>query len=62
MDQIQVRESNGEVLIFLDRHMGDRLNALQEAYKIIGREVIREKLRNDNNPNRQAYDDELPRR
>lgn len=41
MDQIHVRESNSEVLVFIDRNMGDRLNAIREAAKILSREVTR---------------------
>lgn len=42
MEQVHVREANSEVLVFIDRNMGSRLNALREAAKIIEREVIRE--------------------
>ncbi len=41
MEQVQVREANSEVLIFLDKFPGDRLNALKEASKILQREVLR---------------------
>ena len=43
MDQVYVREAFGEVLIMLDRHVGDKLNALEEAKKILEREIIRER-------------------
>lgn len=42
MEQVHVREANSEVLVFIDRNMGNRLNALREAAKIIQREVLRE--------------------
>lgn len=41
MEQVHVKEVNSEVLVFLDKHMGDKLNALREAAKIIQREIIR---------------------
>lgn len=44
-DEISVREVNAEINIFLGRHMPDRLSALQEAEKILAREVLREKAR-----------------
>ncbi len=50
MDQIHVRESNSEVLIFIDRPMGDRLHALEEAIRILKVEVIHEQLNRDRNP------------
>jgi hypothetical protein len=43
MEQVHVKESNSEVLVFIDRNMGDRINALEEATRILQREVIREK-------------------
>lgn len=48
--QVQVRESRSEVLVFIDKHMPDRLSALQEAARILQAEVIREQ----SNPNRNA--------
>lgn len=51
MESVHVRESNSEVLVFIDRNMGSRLNALKEAAKIIQREVVREEL----NPDRSLY-------
>lgn len=42
MESVHVRESNSEVLVFIDKNMGSRLNALREAAKIIQREVVRE--------------------
>lgn len=51
MEQVYVRESNSEVLVLIDRNMGDRLNALREAGKIIQREVLRE----ESDPNRSIH-------
>lgn len=51
MEQVYVREANGEVLVILDKHVGDRINALKEASKIILREVIRE----ENKPQSHKY-------
>ncbi len=42
MEQVHVKESNSEILIFIDRNMGDKLNALKEGVRILQREVIRE--------------------
>ena len=41
MENVKVREGNGEVLVFLDKHMPTELWAIREAYKILGREIIR---------------------
>lgn len=43
MEQIHVREANSEVLIFIDKNMGDRINAMEEAVKILQREILRER-------------------
>lgn len=59
MEQVKVREANGEVLVFLDRHMGDRLHALQEASKIIQREIIREQSGLGSSPDRPTHNHEL---
>lgn len=48
MEQVYVKEAYSEVLILIDRNMGDRLHALEEAVRILQREVIREQ----SNPNR----------
>lgn len=48
MEQVHVQEANSEVLVFLDRNMGDRLNALEEAIRVLRVEVIRE--RSNRNP------------
>lgn len=42
MEQVHVQEANSEVLVFLDRNMGDRLNALKEAIRILRVEAVRE--------------------
>ena len=41
MEQVHIREVNGEIIIFLDRHYSTQLAALQEAVKVLQREVIR---------------------
>ena len=51
MEQVHIRESRSEILVFLDKHMPDRLSALQEAARIIQREVIREQSNPDRNAN-----------
>lgn len=51
MEQVQVREVNGEVVVFLDKHYSTRLAALEEATKALQREVIREQ----SNPNHNSY-------
>ncbi len=51
LEQVHVREVNSEVLVFLDYNHSTRLAALEEAAKIIQREVIREKLNEGINPN-----------
>ncbi len=52
MESVHVREANSEVLIFIDRNVGDKLHALEEAVRILQREVIRERTYIDRNPNR----------
>lgn len=51
MESVHVRESNSEVLVFIDRNVGDRLHALEEAAKILAREIIRER----GNPSRPSW-------
>lgn len=52
MEQVYVREANSEVLVLIDKNMGNRLNALMEAEKILAREIIREKTAYERlNPN-----------
>lgn len=43
MDQVYVKEGRSEVLIVIGRHVLDRLAALEEAHRILGAEIIREK-------------------
>lgn len=43
MCQIYVREINAEVLICLEKNMPDRLSALEEAVKVLAREVVKER-------------------
>lgn len=48
MEQVHVREANSEVLIFIDRNVGSRLLALEEATRILQREVLRERTKLSN--------------
>lgn len=61
MNQVYIQESRKEVLVVLDKHYPDKLTAMEEATKILQREVIRERT----NPNRNAGwkpdDNVLPR-
>jgi hypothetical protein len=50
MNQVYIREARSEVVVLLDKHMPDRLTAIEEASKILQREVIRERA----NPTRNA--------
>lgn len=43
MESITVREVNAEINIFLGKNYPSRLSALEEAYKILGRELLHEK-------------------
>lgn len=47
MESVHVREVNSEILVFLDRNYSTKLHALEEAVKILQREVIRE-MANEN--------------
>lgn len=49
MQHVYVREANREVLIYLDRNMGDRLVALKEAARLLQLEVIYEQTRTNRN-------------
>lgn len=40
---ISVREANGEVVVFIGRNAPTKLAALEEASRMIQREIIREK-------------------
>ncbi len=62
MEQIQVRESFSEVLVFIDKNMGDRLHALEEAGKIILRETLRERDRIRRAAYIEGHNDGLPER
>ncbi len=62
MEQIQVRESFSEVLVFIDKNMGDRLHALEEAGKIILRETLRERDRIRRENYRDGHNDGLQER
>lgn len=45
MEEVHIKESNSEILIFLDYNCSTRLNALEEGMKALAREVLREKSR-----------------
>ena len=62
MGQVHIREGRSEVLIFIDKHMPDRLSALKEAARILQVEVVREELNPDRNANWRPDDNELPPR
>ncbi len=66
MEQVHVREANSEVLVFIDRNMGDRLHALEEAGKIILRETLRERdrIRRENyrENHNDGFNDGIPER
>lgn len=57
MDQVHIREACSEVLIFLDKNVGNRVLALEEAIKILQREVIRERTNSSRYPNRKLNSD-----
>lgn len=66
MDSITVREVNAEINIFLGRNCPTRLSALEEASKILQRELVRERSHsnerthsNDSIP-RESNSNELP--
>lgn len=59
MNQVSVREAYGEVLIFLDKHTGSRLNALKEAVGILQKEVDREQSSLNNIDARALNSDQL---
>lgn len=59
MEHVYVKESNKEVWVDLGRNVGDRLIALDEAQKAIGREVLREKSNRDRNIYRTDGSDQL---
>lgn len=48
MEQVYIKESNSEVLICIDRNMGDKEHALEEAAKILQRELLRVKANGHN--------------
>lgn len=41
MEQVKITEANSEVLVFLDINFPTKLSALQEAVRVLQREVIR---------------------
>lgn len=44
MDSFKVREGNSEIIVFLDHHYSSETEALQEASKILKREVTYREL------------------
>ncbi len=62
MEQVYVREANSEVLVCIDKNMGDRLHALEEAGKIILRETLRERDRIRRENYRDGHNDGLQER
>jgi len=59
MESIHIREANSEILIFLDKNMGSRLAALEEAAKIIGRQLLHERTHPDSDFNRKFNRNQL---
>lgn len=59
MEQIYVQEARSEILICLDRHMSDRLSALEEAAKALQREVLHERANPSRNANWESRGNEL---
>jgi len=59
MEQIYVKEARSEILICLNRHMPDRLTALEEAAKVLQREVLRERSNPDRNAHWESHGNEL---
>lgn len=41
MESVHIKEANSEILIFLDCNFPTKLSALQEAVRVLQREVIR---------------------
>ena len=60
MEQVYVREAFSEVLVCIDRNMGDKLHALEEAGKIILRETLRERDRIRRDTYSENHNDGLP--
>lgn len=50
MEQVYIQEANSEILVMLDKHFSTRLSALEEAAKILAREVLREQAHPSGNP------------
>lgn len=48
MDQVLVREGRSEIIIYTDRHFPDELSALQEAARILQREVVKREFDRSN--------------
>ena len=49
MSQVYTRESRGEILVVLKRHAPDRLTAMEDAVRILEREIILERAKPDRN-------------
>lgn len=62
MEQVHIREANGEIVIFLDKHYSTPLHALQEATKALQREVIRYESHSTNYISDNSTSDRIPER
>ncbi len=60
MESVYVKEVNKELWIDLGRNHPTKLSALQEAARILQREVIREQSRIDRDNYRELHNDGLP--
>jgi len=60
MESVYVREVNRELWIDLGRNHPTKLSALQEGYRILGREVIRVQSKIDRDTYRESHNDGLP--
>jgi hypothetical protein len=49
MEQVYIREVNGEVLILLDKHLPDKISTLEEAIRVLKVEIIRERTNSSRN-------------
>lgn len=54
MESVHIKESNSEILIFLDYNYSTKLAALQEGMKALQREVIRHETYYRAHPDRET--------
>ena len=59
MNQIYTREACSEVLVCLDKNMGSRLCAIEEAIRILQKEAIRERTYSSHSAYRKPDNDKL---